>query len=147
MNMDDINRKLNSDKRVKHGTFTVRDDNGNIMDSVDADRRSKYGYNEYAILLSNRYKRKPRDDARLDKQSLKVVNGVTVSDTTSVVPSSEYVVTTEKNATKNITGIIHVVVSKCPNCGADLPIRDVNNAGICTCEFCNKDVYVWAKGE
>ena len=113
---------------------------------IDYEYLHGYGYNEYAILIG-RSGPSSKEGNRLGPQLLKAVNGITISDTTTAAPSSEYVVTTENNESKNVTGIIHVVVSKCPNCGADLPIRDVNNAGICTCEFCNKDVYVWAKGE
>ena len=40
-----------------------------------------------------------------------------------------------------------IVVSDCPKCASNLPIREVDDKGICTCKFCGKDVYVWAKGE
>ena len=36
-----------------------------------------------------------------------------------------------------------IVVSDCPKCGSNLPLKEIDDNGICTCKFCGKDVYVW----
>lgn len=36
-----------------------------------------------------------------------------------------------------------IVVSDCPKCGSNLPISKTSDKGICKCEYCGKEVYVW----
>lgn len=109
----------------------------------------EYGYNEHAMLIG---RSKPKEDAPLDAKSLAETNGIHISVTGHEDPSKlivkscsgPYIATAYGN-----TIDIHrdIVVSDCPKCGGNLPIREVDDKGICTCKFCGKDVYVWAKGE
>ena len=36
-----------------------------------------------------------------------------------------------------------IKISDCPKCSSNLPITDTNSKGICTCNYCGKEVYVW----
>ena len=36
-----------------------------------------------------------------------------------------------------------IVVSDCPKCNSNLPISKTSDKGICKCEYCGKEVYVW----
>lgn len=36
-----------------------------------------------------------------------------------------------------------IIVSDCPKCASNLPLKEIDENGICTCKFCGKDVYVW----
>ena len=36
-----------------------------------------------------------------------------------------------------------IKIMDCPKCGSNLPLRQTDDKGICKCEFCGKEVYVW----
>lgn len=36
-----------------------------------------------------------------------------------------------------------IKISDCPKCNSNLPLRETDDNGICKCEFCGKEVYVW----
>ena len=36
-----------------------------------------------------------------------------------------------------------VRIKKCPTCGARLPLRTIDTYGMCRCEYCKNDWYVW----
>ena len=36
-----------------------------------------------------------------------------------------------------------IKISDCPKCASNLPLRKTDGKGICKCEFCGKEVYVW----
>lgn len=36
-----------------------------------------------------------------------------------------------------------IKISKCPNCGGNLDIDNINDKGIVHCEYCNSKIYVW----
>lgn len=43
----------------------------------------------------------------------------------------------------NINRHHRIIVSDCPKCSSNLPLKEIDENGICTCKFCGKDVYVW----
>lgn len=36
-----------------------------------------------------------------------------------------------------------IKITDCPKCNSNLPLRQTDDKGICKCEFCGKEVYVW----
>ena len=36
-----------------------------------------------------------------------------------------------------------IKIMDCPKCNSNLPLRETDDKGICKCEFCGKEVYVW----
>ena len=36
-----------------------------------------------------------------------------------------------------------IKLSTCPHCAATLPLTRIDNAGICTCEYCGSPIYVY----
>lgn len=36
-----------------------------------------------------------------------------------------------------------IKISTCPCCAATLPLTRIDNAGLCTCEYCGSPVYVY----
>ena len=36
-----------------------------------------------------------------------------------------------------------IKITDCPKCNSNLPLRETDDNGICKCEFCGKEVYVW----
>ena len=50
----------------------------------------------------------------------------------------------DQPATSNSTVGNHIFkLVKCPNCGASLPLIDTDGNGICKCDYCNSNFYVW----
>lgn len=45
----------------------------------------------------------------------------------------------------NHTGesVKEVRIKKCPTCGATLPLKTIDTYGMCRCEYCKNDWYVW----
>lgn len=36
-----------------------------------------------------------------------------------------------------------IKITDCPKCNSNLPISKTSDKGICKCEYCGKEVYVW----
>jgi len=61
-------------------------------------------------------------------------------DTVQLVTSTEYKYTYNPTPKEEHHPI---KISDCPKCNSNLPLRQTDDKGICKCEFCGKEVYVW----
>lgn len=72
-------------------------------------------------------------DGQIGLRTKAVLLGCTEADTTSVVEDTEEADTSETHEIKQ---------EKCPYCSGTLDLVH-NKDGICTCEYCGSQIYIW----